>query len=227
MLIAPKNFSLALALSLTALPAFAQTPAVPPASAPAPVAPAPAAPVPVAPTPVAPETPPAADKSPAAAAAQAVDDAIKQEDLAARSVLELHGEASWEEGYAKINEAIGKLRAAADKAGLKIAGRPMAIFTDAEDQNFKFDAALPVEAAADVKPTLDKDVAFVQSPSGKALRFEHRGPYDDIDTTYEAITAYMDEKGLDAKNLFIEEYLNDPKDSGDAETQVDIHVFLK
>ena len=43
------------------------------------------------------------------------------------------------------------------------------------------------------------------------MKFEHRGSYEDIDATYEAITAYLDEKGVEADNLFIEEYLNDVK----------------
>ena len=182
--------------------------------------------------PAAPATP--AAPTPAAPAAEAAkpdvssaDGSIQQEEVAARTVVDTHGSASWEEGYSKINEAIARLRAAAQKAGLKENGRPMAVFTEADDANFKFDAMLPVDAPADAKPDLTADVSLAQSPSGKALRFQHRGPYDDIDSTYEAITAYMDEKGLEARNLFVEEYLNDPKDSGDANAQVDIHVFLK
>ena len=38
---------------------------------------------------------------------------------------------------------------------------------------------------------------------------------------------FLDEKGLEARNLFVEEYLNDPKDSTDMALQVDIYVFLK
>ena len=66
-----------------------------------------------------------------------------------------------------------------------------------------------------------------QTPVGKAMRFEHRGAYDDIDATYEAITAYLDEKGIDAQDMFIEEYLNDVKTPDDPNLQVDIFVLLK
>nr|WP_245300287.1 GyrI-like domain-containing protein [Methylocystis bryophila] len=38
------------------------------------------------------------------------------------------------------------------------------------------------------------------TPAGKALKFEHRGPYEDIESTYEAITAFLDEKGLETKD---------------------------
>ena len=65
------------------------------------------------------------------------------------------------------------------------------------------------------------------TPGGKAMRFQHRSAYDDIDSTYQAITAYLDEKGLEAQNLFIEEYLNTPKGPEDPDLEVDIYVFLR
>jgi effector-binding domain-containing protein len=74
---------------------------------------------------------------------------------------------------------------------------------------------------------LDAGISLAESPSGKAIKFQHRGAYDDIDSTYEAITAYLDEKGIDARNLFVEDYLNEAKDSTDINLQVDIYVFLK
>jgi effector-binding domain-containing protein len=155
------------------------------------------------------------------------ESAIQTAEVAARVVIATHGAASWEEGYGKIVEAQAKLRASAEKAGLKITGRPLAVFTETDDAGFKFDAMLPVEAAPDAKPGLGADVSLSQSPSGKAIKFQHRGAYDDIDTTYDAITAYLDEKGLEARNLFVEEYVTDAKDSSDMALQVDIFVFLK
>ncbi len=155
------------------------------------------------------------------------DASIKTTDVVAHTVIEAHGAATWEEGYAKINEALARLRAGAEKAGLKVQGHPMAVFTETDDAGFKFDAMLPVDAAADAKPDLGADISLAQSPSGNAIKFQHRGAYDDIDSTYEAITAYLDEKGLEARNLFVEEYLNEPKDSNDMALQVDIYVFLK
>jgi len=86
---------------------------------------------------------------------------------------------------------------------------------------------LPVEKAPEGKSKLGDGVEFGATPSGKALKFEHRGAYDEIDATYEAITAYLDEKGLDTKNLFIEEYLTDLTDAEDAAVEVDIYVFVK
>ena len=58
------------------------------------------------------------------------------------------------------------------------------------------------------------------------MKFEHRGEYDDIDSTYDAITAYLDEKGVDAQDVFVEEYLNEPKSPDDPNGQVDIYVLV-
>ena len=49
----------------------------------------------------------------------------------------------------------------------------------------------------------------------------------DIDATYDAITAYLDEKGVDAQDSFVEEYANDVKDADDPTLQVNIYVLLK
>jgi effector-binding domain-containing protein len=59
------------------------------------------------------------------------------------------------------------------------------------------------------------------------MKFQHRGAYEEIDATYEAITAYLDEKNLEAQNLFIEEYLTPLKASDDASLEVDVYVFIK
>ena len=59
------------------------------------------------------------------------------------------------------------------------------------------------------------------------LWLEHQGAYSDIDATYDAITAYLDEKGVDAQDSFVEEYANDVKDPDDPTLQVNIYVLLK
>jgi effector-binding domain-containing protein len=83
----------------------------------------------------------------------------------------------------------------------------MTIYTSTDDTGFDYKAAIPL--AETPKPPLGKDIAVGQSPDGKVLKFVHRGSYDEMNQTYEAITNYLDEKGLDAKDLLIEEYVTD------------------
>jgi effector-binding domain-containing protein len=147
--------------------------------------------------------------------------------VAARPVVLLQGNSTWDEGFQHIMEAFKTIQTEATKAGLKIAGRPMTVFVETDDMGFRYEAMLPIETAPEGKEALSAEVKIGKSPSGKALKFQHRGAYDDIDSTYEAITAYLDEKGMEAQNLFIEEYLNDVKGPDDTGLEVDIYVFVK
>ena len=203
----------------------------------APVTPAPT--VPAAPAqPATPANPPAAGPPPAASAPDSnagtadkspPDTSISQTlTLQPHPVIQLNGQATWDEGFKTLNEAFTKLNDSLAKANTKPTGNPMAVFTETDDAGFKFTAMVPVEKAPDAKPAdLAADVSFGDSPGGKVMKFQHRSAYDDIDSTYEAITAYLDEKGLEAKNMFAEEYLNRTKASDDNSLEVDIYVFLK
>ena len=66
-----------------------------------------------------------------------------------------------------------------------------------------------------------------KSPAGKALKFVHRGSYDAMDTTYEAITNYLDEKQLEAKDLFVEQYMKDPITTPEDDLVIEVYVPLK
>jgi effector-binding domain-containing protein len=71
------------------------------------------------------------------------------------------------------------------------------------------------------------DLALGRSPEGNALKFVHRGSYDDLDNTYEAITNYLDDKRLEAKDMFIEEYVTDPTTTDAKKLVVNVYVVLK
>jgi effector-binding domain-containing protein len=147
--------------------------------------------------------------------------------LAPRPVIAMAGSAEWEEGLATVMGTFDKLRAEMAKAGLQPGGRPIAVFTETDDKGFRFDAMIPLTAEPTSAPAVGEGFRLTTSPAGRTMKFEHRGSYDDVDSTYEAITAYLDEKGLEAQNLFIEEYLNTPKGSDDQNLELDIYVFLR
>jgi effector-binding domain-containing protein len=48
-----------------------------------------------------------------------------------------------------------------------------------------------------------------------------------MDTTYEAITDHLEEKKLEAKELFVEQYMKDPTTTPDDELVIEIYVPLK
>jgi effector-binding domain-containing protein len=212
-------------------------PATPP-SAPAPAAPAPATPpavqAPAAPAPAKPEAPSATNPAPAPGAAQPAESTPAGEgstgeavDLPPRPFAYIEGKADKDEIYSSILGSLSLVKREMDNANLTLAGRPIAVFVESDDTGFKYHAGYPLTAAPEGKSSLSDTVKIGQTPSGKAMRFEHQGAYGDIDATYDAITAYLDDKGIDAQDTFIEEYANDVKDADDPTLQVNIYVLLK
>ena len=202
-----------------AAPPAAQAPAAPstapakPAEAPSATAPAPAA---------------SGAAKPAEQAAPSGDNSTGQTvDLPARPFVYTEGKADKDEIYGAILNSLSVVKSAMDKADLKPAGRPLAVFVESDDTGFKYHAGYPIAAAPEGKSSLTDAVKIGQTPSGKAMRFEHEGAYSDIDATYDAITAYLDDKGIDAQDSFIEEYANDVKDPDDPNLHVNIYVLLK
>ncbi len=225
------------AAALASHAGFAQEkPAAP--AAPAPTAPAPQAP-PAAQAPAAPsgkpaEAPSATNPAPAAPGAAQPGPAQSGEgstgetvDLPARPFAYIEGKADKDEIYSAILNSLSSVKREMDKANLAPAGRPIAVFLESDDTGFKYHAGYPLAAAPEGKSSLSDTVKIGQTPSGKAMRFEHQGAYGDIDATYDAITAYLDDKGIDAQDAFIEEYANDVKDPDDPTLQVNIYVLLK
>jgi effector-binding domain-containing protein len=215
-------------------PAASPTPAPAISASPAPAA-APAVPA-VTPAPTAtPVPPPAENKSPAdspAAAAppppvapvQAADPFGEEITLTAKKVVMLKGTANWDSAFDTLVESIKTLTALIEKQGIPRTGNPMIVYTATDDTGFTFLAELPI----DQEPkNLGKDMSLGKSPEGKALKFVHRGSYDNMDNTYEAITNHLDDKKLEAKDTFIEEYMTDPLKTQEDKLVINVYVPLK
>jgi effector-binding domain-containing protein len=172
-------------------------------------------------TPPAPAAASPADKSASPAAEPFAEDTT----LTAKTIVYVKGNGVWDSAFDTISASFKKLKAYIDKEGLKTDGPPMTIFTQTDDTGFQFQAAVPIIEPPKSPP--HGDIAIGQSPEGHALKFIHHGSYDELDNTYEAITNYLDEKRLEAKDLFIEQYETDPVTADGKKLVVDVLVLLK
>ena len=174
-------------------------------------------PAPDAPPPIpAPKTePPAASKDPFGV----------EVTLTPKTIIFLKGNSTWDKALESLQDAFKSVYALLEKQGIAKAGPAMTIYTQADDSGFSFQAAVPIAEAPKDPPK--GDIAVGQSPGGKALKFVHRGSYDSMDNTYEAITNYLDEKRLEAADAFIEEYATDPVTTPEDKFVVTVFVPLK
>ena len=134
------------------------------------------------------------------------------------------GNANWDNAFDTLIDSFKALSALLDKQGIKPTGNGMIVYTSTDDTGFSFMAEIPI----DQEPkNLGKGMSIGQSPEGKALKFVHRGSYDNMDNTYEAITNHLDERKLEAKDTFIEEYLTDPLKTAEDKLIINVYVPLK
>ena len=90
---------------------------------------------------------------------------------------------------------------------LEMSAQPMTITRAWSENGYAFDAAIPV-AMRDV--ILTGNIQAGKSPSGRAVRVIHRGPYDHMMPTYEKLSAYMAVHGLREGPVSWEHYISDP-----------------
>ncbi|HVZ54741.1 MAG TPA: GyrI-like domain-containing protein [Pseudolabrys sp.] len=175
-----------------------------------------------------PLAPPASETPPEPGAPQALQpgDAFGQEvELPPRNIIYLKGHTNWDTAFDTLADSFKSLRDYLDKQGIKPSGLPLTIYTQTDDTGFQFEAAYPIAEMPKDPPK--GDIAVGPAPSGKALKFVHRGSYDAMDTTYEAITNYLDDKQLEAKDLFIEEYTTEPVAANADKLVVNVFVPIK
>ena len=162
---------------------------------------------------------------PASTLAKPADPFGEDTTLPAKTMVYVKGSGSWDNAFATISGSFKKLKAYIDKEGLKADGLPLTIFTSTDDAGFEYQAAIPLAEAPKSAPR--GDILVGETPQGKALKFVHRGSYDDLDNTYEAITNYLDDRRIEANDMFIEEYVTDPLSTDENKLVVNVYVLVK
>jgi effector-binding domain-containing protein len=185
------------------------------------------------PSPALPSVPPQGATSPAISAFTTLvpqtGDSVNVDTvvLPAKPVAVIKGKETWEKGFERMTASLKVLEDSIKQNGLQVAGRPLTLFTQTDDAGFTYEMMLPIDKIPDGKTTLSPEVSVGKTPEGKALRFVHKGPYADIDSTYEAVTAYLDAKGLIVKDMFLEEYLTQLTKVDDPAFEANIFVQPK
>jgi effector-binding domain-containing protein len=173
---------------------------------------------------------PAPEKTPAPAAAEPAP-VIPADPFGAEVTLEpktfiyMKGSATWETAFETLVEAFKTITGYMEKQKIAASDKSLAIYTQTDETGFQYQVGIPIAEAPKNPPK--GDLAVAKSPGGRMLQFVHRGSYDAMDTTYEAITNHLDEKRLESEDMFIEEYVTDPLKTPEDKLIVNVYVPLK
>ena len=153
-------------------------------------------------------------------------DAFGEEvQLPERQIVYIKGHTNWDTAFDTLIDAFKSLNDYLAKQNIKPAGPYLTIYTETDDTGFSFQAGAII--AQPIANAPKGDISSGKAPAGKALKFVHRGSYDSMDTTYEAITNYLDDRNLEAQDLFIEEFTSDPVKSDPNSLVVNVYVPVK
>lgn len=153
-------------------------------------------------------------------------DAFGEEvQLPDRTIVYIKGHTNWDTAFDTLIDAFKSLNDYLAKQNIKPAGPYLTIYTETDDTGFSFQAGVIIAQPLANPPK--GDIASGKAPAGKALKFVHRGSYDSMDTTYEAITNYLDDRNLEAQDLFIEEFATDPAKSDPNSLVINVYVPVK
>ena len=144
----------------------------------------------------------------APAPAHAPDIAGEEATLTPKTIIYIKGAGVWDTAYDTLLDAFKTIYGVVEKQGLKAAGPAMTIITEFDDTNFRFQAAVPLAEEPANFPS--GDIAIGKSPDGKAFKFVHRGAYNkSMDALFGAIVDFFDEKKLEARDFYVEEFTTD------------------
>ncbi|MGD9738974.1 MAG: GyrI-like domain-containing protein [Bauldia sp.] len=117
-----------------------------------------------------------------------------------------------------IDHAMTELGSFMKEAGIAPAGRPVAVYRDYHEGVVTLDFGMPVPEAATEKAS--GEVMAGRTPAGAAQRAIHRGPYDTLVETYEALE---DSGTLRPHALSWEVYVSDPANTAPNELVTEIY----
>lgn len=175
-----------------------------------------------APPPSAPPPPPAATAPPPNPNSDPFGEELV---LPERTVVFIKGNGTWDSAFETLVDSFKSVQGFLQQQGIQPSGAALTIYTSTDDTGFQYQAAIPVAQPPANPPRGDIEVG--KSPSGKVLKFVHRGSYDSMDTTYEAITNHLDSKQLEAQDTFFEEYVTDPLTTPEDKLIINVYVPIK
>lgn len=109
------------------------------------------------------------------------------------------------------------------KNGIPFAGPPYARYFNMDMADLDVEIGFPVAAPAAGAGR----VAASKLPGGTYATAKHTGPYATIEKTYNALMAFLSERGRVPENDMFEEYLNSPEDTPPEKLETVIYFPLK
>ena len=121
-----------------------------------------------------------------------------------------------------IGEVYGEIGAYLGRKGIEMTGAPYVLYRnmdmDALDLEIGFPAGGNDQGEGRIKPS--------RLPAGRVVTAIHKGPYKELEKTYEKVMAYIAAEGVKTTEWMYESYLNSPMDTAEEELLTELFFPL-
>lgn len=124
---------------------------------------------------------------------------------------------------AELDQGYREVAAALERQGMGPSGAPFALYYNMDMQDLDVELGFPV--SAEFKP--DGRVKPGILPGGRVALHTHKGPYETIESSYNALSGFMNERGVVPTEVCYESYLNDPDTTPPGDLLTEINFPLK
>ena len=115
-----------------------------------------------------------------------------------------------------LKDGYGVIAQYLDELGEQPIGPPFAAYYNMDmadlDVEFGFPVARPLPGRAEIKAG--------EIPGGRVATYLYTGPYSEMEPVYTALAKWMEENGFESTGVTYELYLNDPRQTPPAQTQI-------
>lgn len=122
-----------------------------------------------------------------------------------------------------IGEAYGAIMQYLGQQGKEPAGAPFVMYYNMDMEQLDVEIGFPVGSPLPG----DGTVRASKIPASKAAFAVHTGPYTTIESSYNALTAFMNENSVTPDTWMYERYLNSPEDTPPERLLTEIYFPLK
>ena len=117
----------------------------------------------------------------------------------------------------------GEIAAYMGRNSIPFAGPPFAMYYNMDMDDLDVEIGFPVGKAE----AGEGRVKAGKLPGGRMATATHLGPYTSIEETYNTLTAFVGQQGLETESYMYEEYLNSPEDTPPEKLATSIYFILK
>ena len=144
-------------------------------------------------------------------------------ELSAQPVLSIRTKSAVQGLPQVLGVSLGAIAQYLGSVGENPAGAPFVAYYNMDMQNLDIEIGFPVSRPLAGEGNIQPSQVF----GGKLATCLYVGPYSDVGPAYDALTKFVNDKGLESTGVAYEFYLNDPQTVQPSELQTQIYFPLK